>query len=152
VADDKANVVAAVEYEMTLLSRYRQRELSGMALDRSAYLLLGRLELEHPLSLKELAVAFSLDISTINRQVTALVREGLVEYVLDPDGGAARKVQSTPAGLAGLYDDRRHSRDGVERVVAGWSAADLTHLRDLLTRFNTAIEDLQGIHWPRPQR
>ena len=54
--------------------------------------------MQHPMSLKELSCAFSLDISTINRQIGALRRQGLVERVEDPDGGLARKVPADGAG------------------------------------------------------
>ncbi len=57
---DRDEVVADVENELTLLSRYHAHaQRAGFQLDRSAYLLLGRLELEHPLSLKQLAEARS---------------------------------------------------------------------------------------------
>jgi IclR helix-turn-helix domain len=63
---------------------------------------LSRLELDQPLSLKQLASSFDLDLSTIHRQVAPLLRQGLVEYVLDPDGGRARKLQPPEAASTGF--------------------------------------------------
>lgn len=143
-------VTTEIENELTLLSRYHvHAKRGGFQLDRSAYLLLGRLELEHPLSLKQLAEAFRLDISTINRQIAALLRLDLVERVLDPEGGIARKIEATALGLELLHADRNLGRAGIERVVAEWSDQDLNELSRLLAKFNRGIELLEGNPWPR---
>lgn len=142
-----------IEYELTLLSRYHALvQRADLHLDRSAYLLLGRLELEQPMSLKELSCAFRLDISTINRQIGALRRQGLVERVEDPDGGLARKVRPTAEGLAKLHEDRRHSTAGVAKVLDGWSPQSRRALSELLLEFNQSVEGLEGRSWPRPGR
>ena len=137
-----------IEYELTLLSRYHAlAQRAELHLDRSAYLLLGRLELQHPMSLKELSCAFSLDISTINRQIGALRRQGLVERVEDPDGGLARKVRPTAQGLSKLRADREHSTAGVEKVLREWTPEQRLALGDLLRQFNTSVEALEGREW-----
>ncbi|WP_258957081.1 MarR family winged helix-turn-helix transcriptional regulator [Rhodococcus globerulus] len=140
-----------IEYELTLLSRYHAlAQRAELHLDRSAYLLLGRLELQQPMSLKELSCAFGLDISTINRQIGALRRQGLVERVEDPDGGLARKVRPTESGLAQLRADREHSTAGVAKVVRNWTPESRRALGDLLRHLNQSVEDLEGRTWPRP--
>lgn len=147
--------VEDIQYELTLLSRHymhTRKVRPNQALDLSAYQLLSRLELESPMTLKEIATAFHLDLSTINRQVGALARKQLVEYVLDPDGGVARKVQPTELGLEQLHADRTHSAQGLSRVMEDWPATDRDQLRSLLTRFNQDIERLEGMPWPRPGR
>ncbi|WP_430331584.1 MarR family winged helix-turn-helix transcriptional regulator [Rhodococcus sp. ACT016] len=143
---------AEIEYELTLLSRYHAlaRQRGGQKLDRSAYLILARLELEPPMSLRELSEAFRLDISTINRQVGALERHGYVERVADPAGGAARKIEPTRAGLDQLHDDRDLNCRGIGAVLDGWSETDIAELRNVLTRFNRDVERLEGQPWPRP--
>lgn len=140
-----------IEYELTLLSRYHAvAQRAELHLDRSAYLLLGRLELQHPMSLRELSCAFGLDISTINRQIGALRRQGLVERVVDPEGGLARKVRATESGLAQLRADRDHSTTGVAKVVRDWTPESRRALGELLRRFNRSVEDIEGRSWPRP--
>lgn len=140
-----------VEYELTLLSRYHAlAQRSELHLDRSAYLLLGRLELQQPMSLKELSCAFGLDISTINRQIGALRRQGLVERVEDPAGGLARKVRPTASGLAQLRADREHSTAGVGKVLRDWTPETRRALGDLLRHFNQSVEEIEGRTWPRP--
>ena len=141
-----------IEYELTLLSRYHalSRQRGGQQLDRSAYLLLARLELEPPMTLRELAEAFRLDISTINRQVGALERHGYVERIADPAGGVARKIQPTRAGLEQLHEDRELNCGGIASVLDGWSDEEIEELRNVLTRFNRDVERLEGRPWPRP--
>lgn len=149
---DEDRVSTEIEYELTLLGRYHalNRQRGGLMLDRSAYLLLARLELEYPMSLKELAEAFRLDVSTINRQVAALERNGYAERVPDPDGGVARKVRPTVDGLARLHHDREVNCAGVDSVLTGWSGPDARDLRDILVRFNRSVERIEGRPWPRP--
>lgn len=150
---DEDRVTTEIEYELTLLSRYHtlSRQRGRQRLERSAYLILSRLELEAPMSLKELSEAFRLDISTINRQVGALERNGFVERVPDPDGGVARKIQPTDVGVRSLRADRAINCRGVDSVLTDWSEADSRSLRDMLVRFNRAVEQIEGRPWPRPR-
>ncbi|MBF6217220.1 winged helix-turn-helix transcriptional regulator [Nocardia abscessus] len=141
-------------FELSLLSRHFPAALlrrPGFRLDRSAYLILTRLELDHPLSLRELSEAFRLDISTINRQVGAMLKQGLVDRVPDPDGGIARKIRASAKGLDFLASDRKQSRQGIGAVVAEWSDADVDQFSRLIARFNQSVEDREDNPWPRPQ-
>ena len=148
---ERDEVAAAVENELTLLSRYHAHaQRAGFQLDRSAYLLLGRLELEHPLSLKQLAEAFRLDISTVNRQIASLRTKGLVERINDPDGGIARLLRPTRRGLALLHRDRTVRHGQVSQVLDDWPPQDVERLHALLAKFNSSIEALEGQAWPRP--
>ncbi|MCF2526013.1 MarR family winged helix-turn-helix transcriptional regulator [Yinghuangia soli] len=147
------HVLAQIERECMLLARHQvmvNRNAEGHPLERSAYLLISRLEDEGPMSIGQLADAFSLDTSTVNRQVAALLRGGLAERIVDPDGGLARKLRATDEGRRRLAADRERYCRGVERVVANWSDAERRELLDVLARFNRSIEDLQGNPWPRP--
>ena len=142
-----------LEREITLMARHTtlvtKRWLEQQALDRSAYLLLSRLEIGEPMTLKELADSFGLDVSTINRQTAALVRQGLAERIPDPQGGTARKLRPTDGGLRALRSDRQHNVDGINSLVADWDEKDRRDLVTLLRRLNEQIEDRQGLSWPR---
>ncbi|MGY4099595.1 MarR family winged helix-turn-helix transcriptional regulator [Nocardia sp. R16R-3T] len=149
--DDDA--LARLVFELTLLARHFPASLvrrRGFRLDRSAYLILTRLEMDAPLSLRELSQAFQLDISTINRQVAAMLKQGLVERVPDPDGGIARKIRASAKGLELVAADREQSHEGIGAVVADWAVADITQLSGLISRFNMSIEHLEENPWPRP--
>lgn len=140
-------------YELTLLARHFPASLlrrPGFQLDRSAFLILTRLEHDTPLSLRELSEAFQLDISTINRQVAAMLKQGLVDRVPDPAGGIARKIQASAKGLEALASDRMQSHDGIGAVVADWPGADIEQLGKLIARFNHSVEHLEDNPWPRP--
>ena len=150
---DLARTVELLEQELTLLARHQLSSAAhtpDLALDRSGYQLLSRLELE-PLTLKQLAEAFRLDVSTVNRQVATLRRKGLAERIDSPDGGVARLLRPTKKGLATLRKDRamRHSQVGT--VLETWDPDEVAALRELLAKFNTSIEDLEGRRWPRPE-
>lgn len=141
-----------LEQELTLLARHQlssAQHTPELSLDRSGFQLLSRIELG-PLTLKQLAEAFRLDISTVNRQVAALRSKGLVERVADPDGGIARLLRPTARGLELLHQDRTVRYGQVARVVESWDPADVARLRELLAKFNVSIEELEGQPWPRP--
>ncbi|MFF9349013.1 MarR family winged helix-turn-helix transcriptional regulator [Streptomyces sp. NPDC014734] len=143
-----------LERELTLLSRHfvaARGPRIGQSLERSAYVLLTRLEVGEPLTLKELAHTFQVGISTINRQVSAMLRNGLVERIPDPDGGIARKFRPTALGLERLAADRAISRAGTTRLIeaTGWSGPRTEEFLTLLVEFNQSIEQLEGLTWSR---
>ena len=143
-------MLGELERELTLLARhYLSVARNGQRLDRSAYLLLVRLDAGEPLTLKQLAKAFHVDISTINRQVGSMLKQGLVERFPDPEGGMARKFRPTPLGLERLAEDREQSRAGTELVVGDWPKERVAELVELLTGFNKRIEEMEGEPWPR---
>src|SRR5262245_12317882 len=115
-----------IELEVMLLSRHaflsapRSRG-RGNRLDRSAYVLLTRLQAQGPMSIPELQDAFGLDASTLNRQTAAMLRSGVVERIPDPDGGIARKFRVTAAGTERLDADREDTLAALRKVVDGWS-------------------------------
>lgn len=153
MADAPYEELEGLEYELMLLSRHSliaRQHRKDHTLERSAYVLLSRLELESPMSLKELAAALRLDISTINRQVRSMMGHQLVEGALDPDGGHARKFVATARGLDLLHEDRRIGTEGLGKVVADWNRSDTVSLRQLLGKFNRSVEGLEDNEWPRP--
>ncbi|MCT2546689.1 MULTISPECIES: MarR family winged helix-turn-helix transcriptional regulator [Streptomyces] len=146
-----------LERELTLLSRHfiaARGPRIGQSLERSAYVLLTRLEVGDPLTLKELAHTFQVDVSTINRQISAMLRNGLVERIPDPEGGMARKFRPTALGLERLEADRAISRAGTTRLIeaSGWTGERTEQFLTLLVEFNQSIEQLEGLTWSRAGR
>ncbi|MGS2591286.1 MarR family winged helix-turn-helix transcriptional regulator [Streptomyces hebeiensis] len=144
-----------IEQELLILVRHREQTAlrgtrGGNLLDRSAYVLLGRLEAQGPMSIPDLVEAFGLAPSTFTRQTSALLRKGLVERMLDPEGGVARKYRVTEEGSKRLAEQREHIVSGVADVVADWSPERLRRFIEDLRQFNTDIERLTGHPWPRP--
>ena len=141
-----------LEQEFTLLSRHTTlagRRTATRPLEHSAYLLLWRLELGGPMTLGDLADSFGLDVSTVNRQSAALIRQGLAERIPDPAGGLARLLRPTHAGLDQLESMRTSNAEGVLRLLSDWPREDLDTLVTLLRRLNVAVEEHEGLHWPR---
>lgn len=139
--------VAGIEYEQMLLSRYTIAQHPSRArLDRSVYLLLSRIDGEGPMSIGELSAAFQLDASTLQRQTTGAVQAGLLERVLDPAGGLARKLALTPLGRERLAESKDQSVDALTRILADWSTTDVNTLAELLRRFNVSIEEYRDAH------
>ncbi|WP_217250559.1 MarR family winged helix-turn-helix transcriptional regulator [Streptomyces sp. AC602_WCS936] len=146
--------LGALERELTLLSRHfiaSRGPRIGQSLDRSAYVLLTRLETGEPLTLKELAHTFQADVSTINRQVAAMLRQGLVERLEATGPGGARTFRPTPLGLERLAADRAISRAGTAQLIeaAGWSAERTQEFLTLMVELNHGIEQLEGRAWVR---
>ena len=142
-----------IELETLLLGRqlsptYRD-EHGRQRLDRSAYTLLTRLQLQGPMSIGQLSDAFGLVASTLNRQTAAMLRDGLVERIPDPEGGVARKFLATKVGKERLSADRRANIRGLRKVLSEWTDEDIDTLAELLGRFNADIELRDGRPWPR---
>jgi DNA-binding MarR family transcriptional regulator len=151
-APDQSRTVSLLEQELTLLARHQlssAQHTPDLGLDRSGYQLLTRLELG-PLTLKQLAEAFRLDISTVNRQIASLRRKGLVERIADPDGGVAQLLRPTKPGNALLHRDREVRHLQVGQVLETWTPDEVETLHAMLAKFNTSIEEIEGRPWPRP--
>lgn len=148
---DVNDSVQQMQYELMLLSRHQLRPHPGEApmIERSAYLLLSRLELVEPMTLKELSHGLRLDSSTVHRQLGALLRSGHVEYVPGAAGEVARRVAPTPAGLAALIHTRASNEAGLRGVVGNWPEEKKQEFTDLLRQFNQDVETLEAAPWPR---
>nr|WP_308344202.1 MarR family transcriptional regulator [Streptomyces sp. MK37H] len=118
-------------------------------LDRSGYLLLSRLDAEGAMTIGQLADAFQLDVSTVNRQTGALLRAGLVERIPDPGGGLARKLRVTPQGADRMAAERTCRQTDLSRLLESWTPEDVARFEDVLTRFNREVERQEGRAWPR---
>jgi len=144
------DVLEDIERELMLAARHHvMGKRHGDGMERSAYLLLTRLEVQGPMSIGQLAEAFRLDTSTVNRQVAALLRAEHAERIADPDGGLARKLRITDQGARALADERATHCVGLGRVLADWDEDERRLLVDVLTRFNRSVEGVEGRAWPR---
>jgi DNA-binding MarR family transcriptional regulator len=149
--DDQDTLLPDIEYELLLLSRnYARYAKPGKTLESSGYLLLSRLELGPPLSIKEIATALGLDLSTVHRQVAALQGRHLVKAVFVANSGAIRRIAPTAKGLGALKDHREQNSRALEAILDNWEEPDLARLHDLLLRLNRGIEEREGRVWPRP--
>jgi DNA-binding MarR family transcriptional regulator len=102
--------------------------------DRAALVLLFPLVRLGPLRQGALAELMHADPSTVSRHVAALVERGLVQRVADESDGRASRLVVTDAGHTALQSLRRERETHLERVTAGWSAADLATFTTLFGR------------------
>ncbi|MGC0327437.1 DNA-binding MarR family transcriptional regulator [Streptomyces sp. SAI-170] len=146
-----------VEFEQMLLSRYmhlhkNKGRRTDSVLERSAYILLSRIRTQGPMSIGQLCEAFGLDASTLNRQTAAAMRAGLVERIPDPEGGMARKFRITEEGERRLDEERTGLVASLDLIMADWPEEDIAAFAGYLRRFNSDIERLHGMPWPRLER
>lgn len=143
-----------IEYETMVLGRHSlaasAAARAGERLERSGYILLSRIRVDGPMSIRQLSEAFGLDPSTLNRQTAGLMRAGLLERIPDPDGGIARKFRITEHGERRLDEHREEIIRALEKILDGWTPEDVRAFAGYLQRFNTDIERLTGRPWPRP--
>ncbi len=148
-----SELLEQMQYELMLLSRYQLRPhyAEEPVLERSAYVLLNRLERVEPMTLKELSRALGLDTSTIHRQVGGLLRHGYVCYAASSPSQVGRRITWTEPGRDALIAARTLYKEGLNKVVGDWSAAKQTRFMELLREFNQDVERLEQTPWPRTE-
>ncbi|WP_434098878.1 MarR family winged helix-turn-helix transcriptional regulator [Streptomyces xantholiticus] len=135
----------ALQHQVALFARRaEQTRLGGVgqvrnSMDRAAYLLLNRLDLEGPMGVKALAAGMGIDSSTVTRQVAPLVDTGLVKRTSHPEDGRAVVLQLSPRGLARLEEVRDSRRELMAQVTDGWTESERESFCTLLTRFNNSL-------------
>lgn len=150
------DVYQELAYEQMLLTRHALQntvpQTREVVLDRSATVLLARLQAQGPMSVGQLAEGFGLDVSTVHRQVAAAIKAGLIERVQDAKAGVARTHRPTAEGARRLQEELTARARSYELITAGWTAAELREFARLLTKFNLDVERVRGQQWPRENR
>jgi len=137
--------LSALGDELMRLARRRSQVYPGSQLDTSAFRLLWLLTEGPPRTLRELAEELQLDQSTVNRQVNAAIKHGLVErYAVE--GSSSRLLRPTEAGRAAYVHDAALRADvygavldelGDQRAAA--LVAELRELNDGLDRAHARL-------------
>lgn len=148
------DTLAQVERGLLQLGRHfaaltgRSRRKAGV-LDQSAYTILSCLSLRPQMTYGDLHRALGLDLSTLNRQVNALIRAGYVSKVKSEAGqSGAVGFQMTETGAELWHDEHRMTLQALEVLLADWSPEDREGFAGLLRRFNGAVESQTGWIWP----
>ena len=109
----------------------------------SAYPLLGSLVFDGPRRMTALAEAVHSDPSTVSRQISSLVTNGLVERQADPVDGRACLLAATAQGHE-LFDELRRKRtEHLAALLSEWDRDDRLRLVELFGRLNSDIESYQ---------
>lgn len=138
VADTLARLSRSVE-------RRRQQFLAAAKHDVewSAHLLIHTIAKCGPLRAGALAEAVQSDPSTISRQVSALVKDGLIERQADPEDGRASLLVLTDKGRDIHADHLALRNQHFARMLDDWSERDCRRLVQLLTRFAERYDALE---------
>lgn len=130
------------------LVKRRGAQLAGQqrdGIEYAAYGLLAHLIVAGPQRTTSLAEAMHVDLSTVSRQTSALVRHGLLERRPDPVDGRACILTATPEGERVFRDNRERHNETMAEVLGGWSLPDVRRLVTLLDRLNGDFEAHDGV-------
>jgi DNA-binding MarR family transcriptional regulator len=142
--EEQVRLVAdSVSHLLRSFERAKQQYLAAAKHDVewSAHVLISHLVLCGPLRASTLAERVRSDPSTVSRQVAALVKDGLVERMADPDDGRAYLLAATDKGRAAHRSQMRSRNDHFARMLAHWSERDCRRLVELLQRFTADYDE-----------
>ena len=94
-----------------------------------------------PLTVAQIARAWSLARQSVQRIADALERDGLVGYEANPDHRRAKLVRLTPAGENALAQIQTAQRAWADELGERIGAADLDSTNEALTRLLAALAD-----------
>jgi DNA-binding MarR family transcriptional regulator len=145
-APEVAAVADSVVGLVRTFTRARARMLAAAATDVewSAHLLLKQIRADGPTRAASLSDALRADPSTVSRQVSVLVKDGLLERRPDPDDGRASLLALTAKAEALLAEHDQMRMERFAEMLDGWSEADLRRFATMLSRFTDAFEAAHG--------
>lgn len=125
--------------ELLRFSKRRHGSVEGTELESSAFKLLWVLSDDNPRTLREISEELGLDLSTINRQVNAAVKAGLLERFSVP-GSPSRPVRPSAEGRRLYEHDSAVHADLLRSILAEMGADGARDLIRSLGAFNDAYE------------
>jgi DNA-binding MarR family transcriptional regulator len=130
-------------------SKARLLAAAGNDVESATHLLLHTVNSEGPMRASALAASVHADLSTVSRQVTALVGRGLLERRADQLDGRASLLAVTSAGRAAIAEHDQGRQAFFDEVLTGWSAEELRQFAQQMERFTAAYD---RIHTARMDR
>jgi DNA-binding MarR family transcriptional regulator len=121
-------------------SKARLLAAAGDDVESAAHSLLHAVQSEGPMRASALAASVQSDLSTVSRQVAALVGRGLLERRADQHDGRACLLAVTDAGRAAIAEHERGRQAFFDEVLTGWSADELRQFGQQLERFTAAYD------------
>ena len=125
-------------------AKARLQAAAGNDVESATHLLLHTVRAEGPLRASALAASVQADLSTVSRQVNALIIRGLLERRADQQDGRASLLAVTEAGLAAIAEHERGRQSFFDEVLAGWSTGELREFARQMERFTTAYEQVHA--------
>jgi DNA-binding MarR family transcriptional regulator len=145
---DVASVASSVIDLLRTVRRSKARLLAAASddVDSATQVLLRTAATEGPMRASALSASVHSDLSTVSRQVAALVTRGLLERRADPVDGRACLLVVTDAGRAMIAEHEQARLAFFEEVLGGWSPEERGQFAHLLGRFTAAYETTHT-HW-----
>ncbi|BBA95650.1 putative marR family transcriptional regulator [Actinacidiphila reveromycinica] len=142
------SVADAVVELLRTVRRSKARLLAAASddVDSATQILLRTAAAEGPLRASALAASVQSDLSTVSRQVAALVGRGLLERRADPVDGRASLLVVTDSGQAVIAEHEKARTAFFAEVVGDWSPEECGRFARMLERF-TAAYDTTHAHW-----
>jgi DNA-binding MarR family transcriptional regulator len=125
-------------------SKARLLAAAGNDVESATHLLLHTLESEGPMRASALAASVQSDLSTVSRQVAALVGRGVLERRADQLDGRACLLAVTDAGRAAIAEHERGRQAFFDEVLTGWNAAELRQFAQQMERFTAAYDHIHA--------
>ena len=154
-ADGHLGAVASVTESFIDLQRTVRRSkarllaAAGNDVESATHVLLHIVESEGPMRASALAASVQADLSTVSRQVAALVGRGLLERRADQLDGRASLLAVTGAGRAAIARHEQGRQEFFDDVLTGWSTEELRQFAQQMERFTAAYD---RIHTDRMNR
>jgi DNA-binding MarR family transcriptional regulator len=145
-ADGHLEAVASVTESFSDLQRTVRRSkarllaAAGNDVESATHLLLHMVESEGPMRASALAASVQADLSTVSRQVAALVGRGLLERRADQLDGRASLLAVTGAGRAAIAEHEQGRQAFFDEVLTGWSTDELRQFAQQMERFTAAYD------------
>jgi len=139
---DQAGEIGSVIVQLVrLYGSIRARVTSGPDGEPSPLFLLVKIAHLGPSRASDLAEYMCSDPSTVSRQVSSLVKSGLIERRADPADGRASILVPTELGAQRVSEHERRRGDLVMPVLKDWSAEDRDDLLRLLRKYTHGVEE-----------
>ena len=113
----------------------------GESIDKAGYWLLVRVSENGPIRLSDLAEAVELDLSTVSRQMGALVNGGLITKEPDPHDGRAAFLSLSARGAAVLESVSEARREALADALIEWSDEERATLATGLLRLASGLQN-----------
>ncbi|MCA5892116.1 MarR family transcriptional regulator [Isoptericola sp. NEAU-Y5] len=140
--DPETDPYGALEHELRTLIRRAQSSSAQTArrvhpeLDASAYPLLAHIDSHPGIRGSDLAAHFGVGRATVSRQLSRLVKLGLVHREVDPEDTRGQQITLTKDGAARFARARDSRVEMLKQALDGWDGSDVGTLSTLLRRYS----------------
>ena len=139
---EQAGEIGSVIIQLVrLYGSIRARVSAGPDGEPSPLVLLVKLAHLGPSRASDLAEFLGADPSTVSRQVSSLVKSGLIERRADPADGRASILVPTELGARRVREQERRRGETVIPVLEDWSIEDRENLLRLLRKYTDGVEE-----------